>query len=81
MRLQVMISLVRFFVTYSLGQALWGAFKKAVHKIISNDLEYYSFVLNQNYIGNIQEIPNKEELIDEINSVALKKALSIRIIL
>ncbi|WP_101002842.1 DNA adenine methylase [Helicobacter pylori] len=49
------------------------AFKKAVHKIIANDLEYYSFVLNQNYIGNIQEIPNKEELIDEINSVALKK--------
>ncbi|MGL2591381.1 DNA adenine methylase [Helicobacter pylori] len=49
------------------------AFKKAVNKVISNDLEYYSFVLNQNYIGNIQEIPNQEELIDEINSVALKK--------
>lgn len=49
------------------------AFKKAVHKIISNDLEYYSFVLNQNYIDNIQEIPNKEELINEVNSVALKK--------
>ncbi|CAJ99148.1 DNA adenine methylase [Helicobacter acinonychis] len=49
------------------------AFKKAVNKIISNDLEYYSFVLNQNYIANIQEIPNKQELIDEINSVALKK--------
>ncbi len=49
------------------------AFKKAVNKVISNDLEYYSFVLNQNYIGNIQEIPNKEELIDRINSVALKK--------
>lgn len=57
------------------------AFKKAVNKVISNDLEYYSFVLNQNYIGNIQEIPNQEELINEINSVALKRALSIRIIL
>ncbi len=49
------------------------AFKKAVNKVISNDLEYYSFVLNQNYIGNIQEIPNQEELIDRLNSVALKK--------
>ncbi len=48
-------------------------FKKIVHKIIANDLEYYSFVLNQNYISNIQEIPNKEELINEVNSVALKK--------
>ncbi|GAA7738601.1 DNA adenine methylase [Helicobacter pylori] len=49
------------------------AFKKAVNKVISNDLEYYSFVLNQNYIGNIQEIHNQEELIDRLNSVALKK--------
>ncbi len=49
------------------------AFKKAVNKVISNDLEYYSFVLNQNYIGNIQEIPNQEELINGLNSVALKK--------
>ncbi len=49
------------------------AFKGVAKKIISNDLEYYSFVLNQNYIANIQEIPNKQELIDELNSVALKK--------
>ncbi len=49
------------------------AFKGIAKKIISNDLEYYSFVLNQNYIANIQEIPNKQELIDELNSVALKK--------
>lgn len=27
-------------------------FKKEVKKVISNDLEYYSFVLNKNYIGN-----------------------------
>ncbi len=49
------------------------AFKGIAKKIISNDLEYYSFVLNQNYIANIQKIPNKQELIDKLNSVALKK--------
>ncbi|WP_104760633.1 DNA adenine methylase [Helicobacter cetorum] len=49
------------------------AFKLAVRKVISNDLEYYSFVLNQNYIYNTKEIPNKEELINMLNSVTLKK--------
>ncbi|WP_104747811.1 DNA adenine methylase [Helicobacter cetorum] len=49
------------------------AFKLDVKKVISNDLEYYSFVLNQNYIYNTKEIPKKEELINMLNSVTLKK--------
>ncbi|KAA1244339.1 DNA adenine methylase [Aquimarina sp. RZ0] len=28
------------------------SFKTLVHKVIANDLEYYSYVLNRNYIGN-----------------------------
>ena len=34
-------------------------FKKNVKKVISNDLEDYSFVLNKNYIENHEKIPNK----------------------
>ena len=41
-------------------------FKSNVKKIISNDLEYYSFVLNKNYIENHQ-IFNFEELIEDLN--------------
>ena len=31
-------------------------FKKKGYKIISNDIQYYSFVLNRHYIGNHNEI-------------------------
>lgn len=44
-------------------------FKKDVKKVISNDLEDYSFVLNKNYIENHQEIKNKEDYIEELNSL------------
>ncbi len=44
-------------------------FKQNVKKVISNDLEDYSFVLNKNYIGNHTEIKNKEEFILELNSL------------
>lgn len=44
-------------------------FKTSVKKIISNDIEYYSFVLNKNYIENHQEIKNKEVFINELNSI------------
>ena len=46
-------------------------FKKNVKKVISNDLEYYSFVLNKNYIGNHENIPNKEAFIKELNNLPL----------
>lgn len=31
-------------------------FKQKGHKVIANDLQYYSYVLNQNYIGNHQDL-------------------------
>ena len=44
-------------------------FKQKVHKIISNDWEYYSYVLNRNYIGNHLELANKNEMIDLLNNI------------
>jgi len=44
-------------------------FKSEVKKVISNDLEYFSFVLNKNYIANHKEIKDKQRYIDELNSL------------
>lgn len=44
-------------------------FKTSVKKLIANDIEYYSFVLNKNYIENHTEIKNKKSFIDELNSL------------
>ena len=44
-------------------------FKSKVQKVISNDWEYYSYVLNRNYIGNHTEISDKERYIEELNSL------------
>ncbi len=46
-------------------------FKTSVKKVISNDLEYYSYVLNKNYIENHVEIENKNKFIDMLNSVPI----------
>lgn len=46
-------------------------FKPEVKTIISNDIEYYSYVLNKNYIENHTEIPNKEFFIAELNHLPL----------
>lgn len=46
-------------------------FKTLTKKIISNDIEYYSYVINKNYIENHIEIPNKEKYIDELNNLKL----------
>ncbi len=46
-------------------------FKKDVKKIISNDLEHYSYILNKNYIENHQEIEDKQKYIEELNSLPL----------
>lgn len=48
-------------------------FKQEVNKIISNDLEYYSFVLNKNYIENHRPIANKEDYIAKLNTLKPKK--------
>jgi adenine-specific DNA-methyltransferase len=46
-------------------------FKKDVKQIISNDLEYYSFILNKNYIENSQKMADSQKYIDELNSLPL----------
>jgi len=47
------------------------SFKSEVKQVISNDFEYYSYVLNKNYIENHQKIENKIELIDALNKLPL----------
>lgn len=44
-------------------------FKPDVKKVIANDIEYYSYVLNRNYIGNHKEIEGKELYIETLNSI------------
>jgi len=43
-------------------------FKTKVKKVIANDCEYYSYVLNKNYIENHTEIKNKEQYVSELNN-------------
>src|SRR5690606_33799757 len=47
-------------------------FKTSVKQIIANDVEYYSFVLNRNYIGNHITF-DYEYFINELNSLGGKK--------
>ncbi len=49
-------------------------FKARVRKVIANDSEYYSYVLNRNYIGNHTEITDKQAYIDELNAVPMTDA-------
>lgn len=44
-------------------------FKPRVKQVIANDVEYYSYVLNKNYIGNIESL-SSEEKIAELNSLS-----------
>lgn len=43
------------------------AFKKQVKQVIANDLEFYSFVLAQNYIVNHTKMPKIKEIFNELN--------------
>lgn len=45
------------------------SFKSRVRKVISNDWEYYSYVLNRNYIGNHIALDSQEELVRELNNL------------
>ncbi len=47
-------------------------FKLRVKKVMSNDLEYYSYVLNKNYIQNRKKIPRKKKLIRKLNNLPLR---------
>ncbi len=46
-------------------------FKPHVKKVISNDLEDYSFVLNKNYIVNSACMEDKEKFIEELDALPL----------
>ena len=46
-------------------------FKTLTKKVIANDIEYYSYVINKNYIGNHVDIPNKNEYIERLNNTKL----------
>ena len=46
------------------------AFKTEVKRVITNDLEYYSYVLNRHYIEN-NKLPNKEEFLEKLNTLPL----------
>ncbi len=48
-------------------------FKTQVKGVISNDLEFYAYVLNKNYIENHKEIAGAEHYIDELNNLPLKQ--------
>lgn len=45
------------------------AFKPNVFKVIANDIEYYAYVLNRNYIGNHKEIAGKENRLQYLNEL------------
>ena len=45
------------------------SFKSEVRQVISNDCEYYSYVLNRNYIENNTEIAGKEQCIEKMNAI------------
>jgi len=42
-------------------------FKPNVKQVISNDFEYYSYILIRNYIGNHKKLSGEEQLLDELN--------------
>lgn len=48
-------------------------FKSKVKKVISNDFEYYAYVLNKNYIGNHKKFENLDNFIKTLNEISPKK--------
>lgn len=48
--------------------AVGRVFKNKVQKVIANDLEYYSFVLNKNYIQNTQKLAI-EPIMQDLNAL------------
>lgn len=54
---------------------VWRYFKELWHKIIANDLQYYSYVLNRNYIWNNEDLEFKwlEDIIPELKRSSLNE--------
>ncbi len=50
-------------------------FKPLVQKVIANDIEYYSYVLNKYYIGCCQKPAGTEECIEELNALVQNSIL------
>jgi adenine-specific DNA-methyltransferase len=48
-------------------------FKEEVKQVIANDLEYYSYVLNRNYIGNSKALAKADYYITQLNKLPLSK--------
>ncbi|ARB03750.1 DNA adenine methylase [Neisseria lactamica] len=53
-------------------------FKTNVKQVIANDMEYYSYVLNRNYIGNCQSILKAGELLQRLEQLPPKEGLVYR---
>ena len=49
--------------------AVGRVFKSKVKKVIANDKEFYSFVLNKNYIENHTKLENLNELVQMLNTL------------
>lgn len=61
----------RVFCDLFAGTGVVGrSFKSRVRRVISNDWEYYSYVLNRNYIGNHIALDSQDELIRELNELS-----------
>src|SRR5690606_41386013 len=59
---------VTLFPYTTLFRSVGRNFKTEVKQVISNDLEYYSYVLNKNYIGNHHSF-EYQNLIEELNAL------------
>lgn len=60
----------RVFCDLFAGTGIVGrVFKKDVKKVITNDIELYSYVLNRNYIKNHKPLKRAKELVDSLNSL------------
>lgn len=58
------------------GTGVVGAFfKEKVKKVISNDLEYYSYVLNYNAIKNTKSHTLYQKYLDELNGLHVKSGI------
>ncbi|GHU47868.1 restriction endonuclease subunit M [Spirochaetia bacterium] len=57
--------------TFAGTGAVGRSFKPEVQQVIANDVEYYSYVLNRNYIGNHRPLPDAFEYLWELNALPL----------
>jgi len=56
------------------GSGIVGrSFKSSVKEIISNDLEYYAYVINRNSVGNNEPIADSQYFIDILNHLPLER--------